>query len=406
VLSKARHSKSQNVNHYIVQEKHRKGHFWYVADSPFSFTHFEDRYFIFCDILWDILEEEPESSERVALLRIEDVRPGNELESLKWATEFLAMEKVPYTFALIPYYTNLMPQEESGGHLIFDPITKYREFSAFLKYAKERGGKFVWHGVSHHAGEFISGYAGVSGADYEFWTYPENRPHPKDSVDWVLDRLELGKKVLDELGIVPEIWEVPHYAASVLDYKLFAKLFEWNYHRSIYFPHEMISDTYLPKKYLMVNCNDDECRKERRSYLRNIKAKVDYTTFGGQIMPYPIWKDSYGQSIIPVTLGMINFAFYSKNTWRPVSTPQDIIRRAKKLKVIRGAYASFYWHPDLLDKNNRYFQEHPGSYEKMGGKQSLQMVIRELKNLGYVFKSVYDCKLFPRSTCSNQGENK
>jgi len=92
---------------------------------------------------------------------------------------------------------------------------------------------------------------------------------------------------------------------------------------------------------------------------------------------------------------MIDFAFYDPNTWRPVSKPEDLLRRAKKLRVIRGAMASFFWHPHMLNPKGRYYQEVPGSYEKIGGKNSLRLVIKGLKELGYTFKSIEDQSIFP-----------
>jgi hypothetical protein len=93
---------------------------------------------------------------------------------------------------------------------------------------------------------------------------------------------------------------------------------------------------------------------------------------------------------------MVDFAFYPTNTWRPISSPTDILRRAKKLKVIRGAVASFFWHPQLLNPNSRYYIENPGSYEAIGGKKTLTALIDGIQALGYEFVSIGDNSLFPR----------
>ena len=149
----------------------------------------------------------------------------------------------------------------------------------------------------------------------------------------------------------------------------------------------------------MFHCKSKSCREERKAILRNIKVEVDYSSFGASLYPYPIYKDAYGQKIIPETLGMIDFAFYSKQTWRPVSYPEDILRRAKKLRVIRGAYASFFWHTTLLSPKARYYHEIPGSFEQIGGKKTLTYVIEGLKKLGYKFVSISSCEEFYQKGC-------
>lgn len=390
VLSTARHSRTNQVTPYAV----RSGNIWYFADSPFSFGHYEDRYLILADLLWDIMDEEA-PVEKMALVRVEDVAPNTNLDGLKWAIDYFAQENVPFSLAVIPYYLDMVGDENTDNNPVYAPITKFPQLTALLRYAKANNGSMIMHGVSHAVGSVISGYDGISGSDYEFWLYPEDKPLPFDSIDWLTQRLDQGIKVFNDLGLKPAAFEVPHYAASALNYMVFAKMFRWNYHRSIYFPFSVDSDTALPEHLMAFNCNPEECAEERRGVLQNIKVSADYTQFSGIPIPYIIWKDAYGQAVIPETLGMIDFAFYDPKTWRPISTPADILRRAKKLLVIRGGVASFFWHPHMLNQNSRYYQQVPGSFEKIGGKNSLRLVIKGLKELGYIFKSIDDKTIFP-----------
>lgn len=396
VLSWAVHSKNpERRTPYAVKTKNGAGEVWYFGDSPFSFTHYEDRYFIFADLLWDMVDETPEH-EPVAMVRIEDVNPTQDLSALKWSVDYLRDSDVPMAFALIPFYGDSIGIMSPDFSPVFKPITKFPEFMGVLNYSRRRGVDIVLHGVAHMVGDIISGYDGISGADYEFWLYPQNTPLPFDSVDWVMGRFDKAEALLNELNIKTDVFEAPHYAASVLDYHIFAKAFNWTWHRSIYFPFTVQSTSALPAELKFGGCADAPCREERRAYLRNIEVDADYQDFGGQIVPYIVHKDVYGQSLIPETLGMIDFAFYSPGTWRPVGSPEDIIRRAKKLKVVRGAVASFFWHPQLLNRNSRFYLENPGSWERIGGKKSLTNVIDGLKDLGYKFISVNDEDYFPR----------
>jgi len=400
VLSLARHNKTGEKTPYIVKENIQKGQFWYVADLPFSFVHYEDRYLILTDILWDFLEVDAPTGPPKAMVRFEDINPSLDLADLNWAMQYLGNNDVPFSLAVIPYFADMMGQTTMEDYKVtFKPITKYPDFIASLKYADKLGADMVWHGVAHQVDDYLSGYNGVSGSDYEFWLYPENTPIPYDSVDWVMDRLTMGEDIFREIGITPVAWEIPHYAASVLDYYIFGKVFEWTYHRSVIFDHSVKRNSEIESDTYMFDCLSKECRERRRALLRNIEVDADYSTFGASLYPYPIYKDAYGQKVMPETLGMIDFAFYSPNTWRPVNKPEDIIRRAKKLKVIRGAYASFFWHSILLSPQARYYSDVPGSYETIGGKNSLRLIVTELKKMGYEFVSISDCSLFPQKRC-------
>ncbi len=268
-----------------------------------------------------------------------------------------------------------------------------------IKYAYARGAEIVFHGVTHQGGDLMSGFSGSSGSDYEFWSWPENQPLHQDSSAYLLRQLTMGEEVFNRLKLKPAAFEFPHYAGSALDNVLVGKLFEWNYHRSLYFKSEILQDVSLTDKERINICLTPECRKLRLKKLESLKVQADYTAFGTQMIPYPIFRDSYGQSLIPETIGCVDFPSYEPNTWRLVTTPEDLLRRAKKLRVIRGAMASFFWHPVLLSPRNPYYLERPGTLESIGGKKTLMTVVEGLKKLGYEFKSITDCSLFYRSDC-------
>jgi uncharacterized protein YdaL len=396
ILAQAEHSKSHAKTPYVVaQDLTQGGRLYYFADLPFSYNHYEDRSLIFSDLIYDILKEPTPKRPPVALVRLEDVSPEVPTEYLTQSIDYLSDRSVPYSMALIPYYSNLFTNPMGAWNVpTWQAADRFPDFSGFLRYAQARGAAFVMHGLAHQAGDLISGFNGGTGSDYEFWTWPGDRPHPQDSPEWVYKRLDLAEGVFDRLKIKVAAWEVPHYAASALDYILFGREFEWNYHRGLYFKSEMFG----PGDF----SDDSLSRMERRERAKSLTVKADYTNFGGQIFPYPIYEDSYGQAIIPETLGMVDFALYRPDTWRPVSTVDDLLRRAKKLKVIRGAVASFFWHPMLLDPKSVYYVEVPGSYDSIGGLKTLKRLVEGLKGLGYEFRSILDCSVFPRKECAGE----
>jgi len=404
IHSYARHSKNPELRKpYVVERTFEEGGaFWLFSDSPFSFVDYGDRYFIFCDLLWDILRiPNPPSGPLGALVRLEDINPSMNQSHVRWAVDYLAGENVPFSVAVIPYFSSPTGRYSPDKRPLYKPADDFPQFKGTLRYLKARKADFIMHGVAHQVGRIISGYDGISGSDYEFWLYPENTPLPMDSSDWVLDRLEQGEAVFDRLNVKPVAWEIPHYAASVLDYHLFGKLFEWNFHRPITFINEVVRESELKPEHRLFECKSDKCRKERRIAASKLSVEADYRAFGGQIIPYRVFKDNYGQGIIPETLGMIDYLMYPGYTWRPVGRPADLIRRAKQLRAVRGSFASFFWHPSLLDPKARYYEENPGSYKETdGGKNTLRETIEGIKALGYEFKSISDCKLFPRADCS------
>jgi uncharacterized protein YdaL len=394
-LSTAVHSKEKRESPYVVMQKTASGGIWYIADLPLAFVDYGSPYFIFCDLLWDILKETPPSGPRSALVRIEDVSPNTNQGWLRWAIDYLADRHIPFSIAVIPYYSNIFPDRIEGGRIVWRPAYDFPEFIGSMRYAKARGANFVFHGVEHTDGDLLCGLDGESAADYEFWTYPKNGPHPKDSAEYVLNKLERGEEVFNRLKIRPRAWEAPHYAASALDYSLFGKLFEWTYHRPIYFSFDFVKNADLSKNMRMFENLSPDQRLERKALLSQIKLQTKSENFGGQIIPYPVYKDCYGQAVIPETLGFIDYAFFNDKPVRKVYHPSELLNNAKRLKVIRGAFASFFWHPDLLYPELVYYQQHPENFDTEGGEHTLEAMIQGIQNLGYVFKSIGDRSIFP-----------
>jgi len=91
-----------------------------------------------------------------------------------------------------------------------------------------------------------------------------------------------------------------------------------------------------------------------------------------------IKKDSYGYYQIPENIG--NIQTTPRAGFR-VALPEDLIRSAEKMKVVRDGIASFYYHPFL-------------------GTEDLGKTIAGIKELGYTFKAA--CSLTPEG-CPDPG---
>jgi uncharacterized protein YdaL len=263
---------------YIVHS----GNFWYCVDSPFGFAEEGDRYLVFCDILHDFFKM-PHQEERKALLRLEDITPDDDPETLKSFANYLYDRKIPFQISLVPIFVD--PANPPEVYLSDRP--------AFVRAIREmvsKGGSVVMHGITHQ-------YRGRSTDDYEFWDDFADRPIPEDSRALIEKKLRQGLDEFFKNGIYPLTWETPHYAASQLDYRTVSEYFNSSYDR-----------------ILSVNRGES-----------------------GHFFPYTT-TDRFGRFIIPENLGYIPAE-------KP--DPSDVIKNAERLKVVRDGVASFFFHPFL-----------------------------------------------------------
>lgn len=188
----------------------RRGRFWYIADSPFSYAEEGGRYLVFCDLLHDILEMQ-HPAQALALARIEDVSTEIDPADLRALADTMSARKVPFQIAIIPVFRNPAKGFEVR-------LTDRPELVDAIHYMMARGGTPVMHGATHQ-------FDGTSGDDYEFWDEIKNRPIPGDSAAAVMRKLELGLRELQASGIHPVAFETPHYAASETDYRALKEVF-------------------------------------------------------------------------------------------------------------------------------------------------------------------------------------
>jgi len=233
VISWARHSTSGKRVPYVLRNRNH----WYIGDSPFSFATEDDRYMIFADLLFDILDEPPRHpGKRPALFRIEDVHCEIPRWQLQTLTDLLHRKQVPFAMSLIPVFSDPYGINMTDIDKRLSIMSQNALFVDYIKDAKQRGASFIYHGVTHQSGTMLNPFSSVSGDDFEFWDRVRNQPLRNDGPERIVTRLEDGLKILDESGVKPVAWLTPHYQASPLDYMLFGQLFSWNVGRVIYFP--------------------------------------------------------------------------------------------------------------------------------------------------------------------------
>ncbi len=371
VLSEGIHSVSGERRPYILQ----KNNYFYVADVPFSYVHESDRYLIFADILFDILKAPPRHTEKLALVRIEDVHALSDLPELYKMAKVFEEEKVPLNISLIPVFFDPLFQEDRGENQEFLPMTRVPQFMRFIEHIKKQDTQFIWHGVTHQHARAANPHTGMSSSDFEFWDAINNKPLPEDSINYVLDRLDFGWSYLKEANIQPVAWLTPHYQASALDYVIFSKVFTWNVGRVIYYESQIdgLSESTTDISYRL----DTQNSTQRRDALKNLKVTTE-GNWNGQLYPYEIYGDVYGQRLFPEILGNPQ-PFESAHVIYP-RTLDEILSDAKRNLVLRDTWASMFFHPYLLTGwRGDGIGEYPGDV------RPLRKLLRGLKDLGYTF---------------------
>src|SRR5262249_60210102 len=117
---------------------------------------------------------------------------------------------IPFVMAVIP------AQRFADGSIV--SLRSRPSFVAALRRATRKGATIALHGYHHTFG---------SGEDFEFWDEERNAPLAGET--WQMDaaKIEDGIRILRNQRLEPRLWETPHYAASPLAYRVFAR----------YFPH-------------------------------------------------------------------------------------------------------------------------------------------------------------------------
>lgn len=374
-LATATHSATNEILPYAIRADNK----FYFADVPFSFMHEADRYLIFADVIFDILNEKPRRTNKLALVRIEDVHPLTPLSYLYDIQDVLKQENVPMHVSLIPLFFDPLYRSERAPNEELVSMDRNTPFMQWMEEAKLSGAHFIWHGVTHQQGRKKNPHDGMSGSDFEFWDAVTQKPLTTDSANWLLNRMMDGMFTLHKAKVEILAWLTPHYQASSLDYIIFGKIFQWNVGRVIYYNFSANPLPTLKKESdLWIKNISNVDHRYRLNYFKDLSVNLEFEKWNGQFFPYEIYGDIYGQRLIPENLGNSQ-PFKNAHVIRTRSV-QQMVRDAKRNLVIRDSWASFFYHPFLLSS----FEAGGRGYYP-GDPAELQFLIREIKKLGYEF---------------------
>ncbi len=346
----------------------------YVGESPMANITENDRYMIFTDLMFDLLEPNAPVVHD-ALIRLEDLTPEMSAAELDQFTNFLYSQGVPFSAAVIPDYVDA-DGFYAGGVPVNIPLTSApASYIAALKYMQSHGGTLIDHGLTHQYSDVANPYTAVS-EDFEFylaqcsttapptltvdpgyanstpatlaagespcpnsdWVEPET-PVPGDSVTWAKDRAEAGHSLFVKAGLgAPEIWTTPNYTASAADYTGIGDVYPIRYERESFYSGQLTGGPVNPSF-------------ETGHVLE-------------QYFPYVV-HDIYGETIIPEDLG--DYEPLEQNNNAPRS-PAQLVQEASNMLAIRQGVAAFFFDPD-----------YPLS--------DLEQTVLGIKALGYTFVS-------------------
>ena len=329
--------------------------FWYFADSPLSYIGPRDRYLAFADLLHDILEQN-HATRYTALARLEDVGADVTTSSMKSLTDYLFKRTVPIPFAVatIPRYKD--PFGTYNGGVPEDiPLSMATNLKSALNYALSRGGQIVQHGWTHQSDNMVNNVSGVSGDDYEFWNMVTNTPLAAEGgqQSWSTQRMQNGLNELNGAGYSPIAWEAPHYQSSPLSMK-----------------SNMAIPAYKGKVYGRVVYYTSDTPD-----LKGSSGVYDYAP--GQFFPYVIKKDYYGQYVIPENLGNIEHKEGCSYCYDYLAS--DLVLNARFARTVRDGYASFFFHPYLLNAETKALG--------IDGMADFRNTVTGISNLGYSWGS-------------------
>ncbi len=319
----------------------RSSNLTYVGEIPFAYINETDRYLVFCDLLFDVLA--PGTPERHrALVRIEDVNATSDPNELKAIADYLRKQNVPFSVAVIPYYSDPLGAYSDNGQPEAIPLKNAPEVVAALKYMQSQGGTLLMHGYTHQHSTHANPYSGASADDFEFWlSHIDDQnwvrldgPVPEDSATWTAGRISAAFSEFAAAGLPsPTIFEYPHYAGSGVDSRTIQRSFGTVYHRGFYFSG-------------------------------GLSGADNPSIVVGQFFPYAV-RDVYGWVVVPENIG--NYEPLPANNIPP-RLPSDLLANTLAAKVVRDGFASFYFHP--------YY---PVSV--------LKQIVQNTKNAGYTFVS-------------------
>ncbi|MGL5648394.1 MAG: DUF2334 domain-containing protein [Clostridium sp.] len=211
---------------------------------------------------------------KVALLRFEDVAPGNTFESTLAQAKFKAIGDLMYkdglrfNVAWVPRYIN--PERHIDNDLVTTESFSNVGFVNMLDYLVNSGGQIGLHGYTHQYGDTIS----TVGSELT------RKDNPTDAETRKV--IESGIYTADYLNIPVNFFESPHYHATTKQKKIIGEYFQYQYEPYNIFKYTALEQTssenlFIPTPLGYVKDRDPNNIIERlKSHPPNFLASMFY----------------------------------------------------------------------------------------------------------------------------------
>ena len=147
---------------------------------------------------------------------------------------------------------------------------------------------------------------------------------------------------------------------------VFARVFAWNIGRIRYIRYEAKNLPAATPATLWYERTGLAGRKQRLQLLERLSVSTT-GRYEPQFFPYEIYRDIYGQRVLPENLGFIDY----ERSGTGVNPVDAMLAHAKRNLVLRDAWASFYFHPFFMRRD--------------GAAADLERLLKSLKAMGYEF---------------------
>lgn len=175
-----------------------------------------------------------DSQAKIMLLRLEDIGPGGQYDSLQQlgklraVIEYLKEQKVPFQLAVIPRWINIGP-DGSGYDRSLDQLDDpyVRAFDRILQEAENSGNDIGMHGYTHQVGNVSRSdghHESAIGNEFKVDGIPET-----SSPSFAEQRVKEGYDIFRRADLHPRFWEAPHYRTVVEQDAVFRSYFGLQY---------------------------------------------------------------------------------------------------------------------------------------------------------------------------------
>ncbi|WP_442604198.1 DUF2334 domain-containing protein [Paenibacillus sp. KN14-4R] len=297
------------------------------------------------------------SDPKMMLLRLEDIGPGGQFDSLenlgklRAVLDYLNEQQVKVHLAVIPRWLNITEDNrvyDKSLDQVNDPYIQ--AFNRVLHHEEENGNVIGMHGYTHQVGTIrrTDGHheSGI-GNELDVNNVPET-----STAEFAKERIEAGLRIFKSAGFIPKFWEAPHYHFATGQDKVFRSYFGVLY--------------------------ENELEKPNQAYV-NVKNERP-TGFGSS---------SLGAVYVPTPFSYV-----------PYNQDEKIILN----QVGQKKLASFFYHPFLEFKFLQPVKDSAGEpvlrdgipeYSYIGSNKSkLQRIVHEMKGKGYTFSTIHDVTPF------------